>query len=64
MQGKHRCIICGSPVEEGGGFLGTIRGISVVFCKEHAEECEEKCETCAHSDKCPVCGKFSAAVGT
>ena len=33
--GEYRCIVCSRPIGR-EGFLETIKGISVVFCRKHA----------------------------
>ena len=50
----HRCIICNRAIGP-DGFIGTIKDMSVSFCREHAESCKRECEKCVHSVKCPVC---------
>ena len=50
------CIICG---EDSGdeGFVGIKKGIAVSFCKKHAADCNNDCDTCVIREECPVCGE-------
>jgi len=50
----HTCIICGEPIGK-EGFLGTIKDMSVAFCKEHNKTCKMNCDTCVNASNCPIC---------
>jgi hypothetical protein len=53
MENNQKCIICSRPIGT-GGFIGTIKDMSVSFCKEHADSCKRECERCMHAVDCPV----------
>jgi hypothetical protein len=53
MEEEYRCIICDKPAYP-GGFVGSIKDISVSFCRSHVDSCTEKCESCVHAGTCKI----------
>lgn len=49
----YHCIVCDAPLE-GSDFLGTIMGMTVSLCREHAEDCNRDCSKCAMAGVCEI----------
>lgn len=50
----HSCMVCGKPIGK-DGYMGTIKEMSVMFCREHANSCLENCDKCVHASACKAC---------